>query len=205
MRRTALKRGDKPLERRTPLAQGDKPLERRTGLSRSTELRVMAKEGASPEDMFAALKRSAPKRRPKKKRDELERELMAAWYVPVEHKDARCVVCGKPQTPPHMRHHIPPEQIVDLQGHHVIEQQTLERIAKDRGIPAMYLLWDPRCRVIVCELDHERHTKAVIGKDGKSKRIPMRCLTAANLEFASDLGLEWLIEQRYPLAGRIGR
>lgn len=160
--------------KRAALKRGSSPLERRTALA----------PGDTPLGQGQPLaRRTALRSRPRQhQRDELEVRLMADWHKPVEAKDARCVVCGSPH---------------DLEGHHVVEQQTLRRMAQDRGIPAMFLLWDPRCRVIVCELCHTRHTRRI-------KPIPMRCLSYENLTYASDLGLEWLIERSYPLAGRIG-
>lgn len=58
------------------------------------------------------------------------------------------------------------------QAHHVIERQWL----RQRGLDE----WDPRNALRVLTPVHTRHTDAV-------KRIPLRCLTDENLDYAFEL------------------
>jgi 5-methylcytosine-specific restriction endonuclease McrA len=72
------------------------------------------------------------------------------------------------------------------QGHHVIYKQHLRRRAD-----AEKLLWDLRNMLPICARCHEHHHRAF-------RRIRQRELTTDAIEFAAELGLDWLIEREYP-------
>lgn len=112
-----------------------------------------------------------------------QRELRAALRGPEAHawwlavvKGKPCAVCGRPDR---------------VQGHHVISQQTLRKVASERGLDVSAVLWDERNGIPVCESEHSAHTSA-------KKRIPRSCLPLAAFQFAAELGLTWLIERDYP-------
>lgn len=100
---------------------------------------------------------------------------MRAWIEAVVPRGAACAVCGSRRT---------------LEGHHVVSQHRLKRIARARGVAPADLLWAPEVGLCVCERCHSHHELAF-------RRIPRRCLTEANLAFARALGEEPFIERTY--------
>lgn len=98
-----------------------------------------------------------------------------AWWQAVAHRKV-CAVCGSTHK---------------VQGHHVISQQVLRRLARKHGLDVLALLWDKRNGVAVCEDCHVAHTTA-------KKRIPRRCIPLPAQEFAAELGVSYLIEKEYP-------
>jgi hypothetical protein len=166
MKRTAL-------QRKAPLARGSKPLERRTPLA----------QGETP-------LRAKPK--PKPTVD--EQSLMAAFHAfakamargsnPKPTTVPICAACGKPA----------PERDDHFGGHahHVISQQELRNVARQRGIAELPLVWERRNALWLCHDCHFGHHHT-----GGDKRLSRRVLTVPNLCFASDMGLEHYIERYY--------
>lgn len=76
-----------------------------------------------------------------------------------------------------------------LQAHHIITQQAL----KKRGLHGR--LWDVRNGMCLCEQSHRRHTLAV-------ERIPFDRLPERAVAFATELGLDWMLERYYPAIER---
>lgn len=166
-----------------PPPPGSRPdgLPPKPGLSRKTGLASVGKK-----------KRAAPP--PSPERAARTQRLREAWMrdIVAEFSDERgiphCAVCDRT-----------PRQLTasdhrgrKLHGHHVIPQQRLERIARTRGLPEEYLLWDGRGGLLLCVECHWNHEHGV-------RRIPHRALTYSNLTFASDLGEEVYVERTYPL------
>jgi hypothetical protein len=79
----------------------------------------------------------------------------------------------------------------NVQGHHVITQERLHRVEKERGLKSGSLVWDSRSGLAICERCHTRHTSAF-------RRIPRSCLSVANWAFINELGLDWWIARYYP-------
>lgn len=103
--------------------------------------------------------------------------LALAWYEATAKKKV-CVVCGSTHK---------------VQGHHVIAQQVLRRVARKFSYDVLVLLWDKRNGLAVCRDCHAAHTSA-------KKRIPRSCIPLPALEFAAELGLTYIIERDYPEA-----
>jgi 5-methylcytosine-specific restriction endonuclease McrA len=104
-----------------------------------------------------------------------ERDLARRWWESVA-KNKPCAVCGRPDR---------------VQGHHVVSQQAIKKVARRFGYDVLALLWDPRNGIPVCERCHSAHT-------GAKKRIPLAVIPASAFEFADELGLRWQIERDYP-------
>jgi hypothetical protein len=152
----------KPLKR-APLKQG-KPLERKTPLT--------AKKGM---ERGGELLRSTPLRaKPKPKRTDAEAALSEAWWSTVA-KGKRCVRCGTRWR---------------VQGHHVLAQQFLRRLAKSLGVPASTLLWDVRIGMPLCETCHARHTNRI-------DPIPLALVPASAFEFAIEYECRPRLEREY--------
>lgn len=157
--------------KRSPLKRG-KGLVRKTPLeapSAPLERRTPLARGSSP--LSRARRLTVRPRAPEEADAKRARE---AWHkLP---KGAVCAVCGAGG---------------DLDCHHIVPKQRLKRIARKRGIPAWYLLWDPRGRLVVCRPCHDMHERA-------QRRIGRGLLTKAAIGFASDLGEDSYIERTYP-------
>lgn len=166
----------KGLERRTGLSRGEKGLSRGKGLARGT-------------------KRLKQTRKPPPSKD--EQALAAAFHAhtranatPRFGSPPLCACCGRaaplnvPRNHPRRGH-----------AHHVISQQKLEDVARERGIDPAVLKWDDRNGLWLCAQCHMNH-------EAGTKRIPFRVLTMVNLTFASDMGLDWYVldHRRYPRA-----
>lgn len=158
-----MKRGG-PLRRRKPL-QAKTPLKRGGELARKTRLRS----------------------RPKAATPERVREAQARWIAAVLRKAPRdkhgrrcCAVTGRPQS-----------ALDPLEGHHVIDQQKLKRVAKTLGVAEEELLWDERVGLPVLRSRHARHTS-------RAEPIPRAALRPENWEFAEAVGLREWVEARYP-------
>lgn len=175
MKRSALKRtkglarGDKPLK------HGDAQLSRAKGLAPVGAKKRAALAARTPQDTA----------RIQRMREQWIRDVEDAFRD--ERGTMHCAVCDRT-----------PDQLtrVDhrgrkLHGHHVIEQQRLKVVARQRGIPAEYLLWDGRGGLLVCVQCHLDHHGV--------RRIPHRALTYSNLCFASDVGEEVYVERTYPI------
>jgi hypothetical protein len=181
-----------PLKRRQGLKQG-KPLARGGGLRATGPL--AAGEGLKRTRGIAPMS--------KRKRAERQQEaakigavavLRAAWIQAVaaaatdRFGQARCALCGLGGNQ---------LTLVDYRGrkfhgHHVIPQQRLERIARQRGVEPETLLWDPRNGMLLCVRCHFDHEHGV-------RPIPHRVLTHIHLCFARDVGEEVYVERTYPL------
>jgi hypothetical protein len=72
-----------------------------------------------------------------------------------------------------------------IQGHHVIEKKTLRRHGLDEFV------WDKRNRLSVCEYRHEQHTS-------RYNPIPRSLVPQDALDFAREIGLDYVIERYYP-------
>lgn len=110
------------------------------------------------------------------------RDLQAAreWMVRVTGSRKRpCAVCGS-----HGR----------TQGHHVIAQQVLKRLAIERGFSIQEteaLLWDIDAGMPLCPDCHQRHELAFC-------RVPYALLSEANVAFARSLHMERYLDRYYP-------
>jgi hypothetical protein len=103
-----------------------------------------------------------------------QKPMARAWWEAVA-KGKPCVVCGRPE---------------GVQGHHVVSQAALRKVAKRFGYDLATLLWDERNGIAVCERCHSAHTSA-------KKRIPVSVVPASAFEFADELGLRWQVERTY--------
>lgn len=112
------------------------------------------------------------KRTPKRSRTPEERLASHQWKLHVL-CGATCAVpgCDDP----------------NLEAHHVITQQQLRRHGYGDK------LWDPRNGMALCTFHHTRHTLA-------RERIPFELIPPAAVEFATELGLDWLLDRYYPRA-----
>lgn len=73
-----------------------------------------------------------------------------------------------------------------LEIHHVISQQRLKRLARDRKMPEMRkldLLTDPRNSIVLCRPCHHRHTV-------RNETLPLSSIPPAAWDFARELGLK---------------
>ena len=103
-----------------------------------------------------------------------QKPLTRVWWEAVA-KGKPCVVCGRPDR---------------VQGHHVVSQQAIRKVAKRFGYDLATVLWDKRNGIAVCEGCHSAHT-------GAKKRLPLSVIPAAAFEFADELGLRWQVERDY--------
>lgn len=150
------------------------PLKRRTGLKRTGGLkRTPMKRGAS------SLKRTAMKRKPPTPLTPEQRQRRADWFAAVVPKGAVCAVCGKRGRPGN-----------PLQGHHVAEQQVLERRAKDLGLDPEEVVWNPDAGMPVHKGRHEQHTNA-------SKRLPRSSVPGNCLAYLATLNLTSILDRKY--------
>ena len=72
-----------------------------------------------------------------------------------------------------------------MQPHHVVSKQALKRRHLYK------LLWDVRNGVCLCERCHRRH-------EARIAPVPYELLPPQCIEFAQQINLLWLLEQRYP-------
>lgn len=133
------------------------------------------------------MKRSAPIRRGRKKRrTEHEKQLALDWI--------RAVIASAPRDVDHRRVCAvtlrPPVAGNPLEGHHVVEQQKLRRMAGSLGKTEAELVWDVRAGLPVLRRRHEQHTN-------RSRPIPFACLTPANRAYLRELGLEEWAREHY--------
>ena len=73
-----------------------------------------------------------------------------------------------------------------LEIHHVISQQRLKRLARDRKLPEMRkldLLTDPRNSIVLCRECHHKHTI-------RHETLPLRSIPAAAWDFCRELGIK---------------
>lgn len=103
-----------------------------------------------------------------------QKPLARSWWEHVA-KNRPCVVCGRPDR---------------VQGHHVVSQEALRKVARRFGYDLATVLWDRRNGIAVCEGCHSAHT-------GAKKRLPISVVPAAAFEFADEMGLRWQIERDY--------
>lgn len=152
-----------------------KPLQRRTALKARTALKrspvKRTEQDASVRPRRAAATGAGARRTRPRKRSEQERAAMLAWKVAIT-ADASCASCGA--------------RDVELDGHHVVKQQTLERVERQRGLAPGTLLWDRDSGIALCSQwapnrCHPRHDLAV-------KRVTRDCLPANVVRFALALG-----------------
>lgn len=78
-----------------------------------------------------------------------------------------------------------------MEGHHVLSREILLRVAREQGLDVLDLIYDARGGMVLCDLDHARHTNAF-------KRVPRSKLTPANWAFIRELKLNWWVERYYP-------
>jgi hypothetical protein len=135
----------------------------------------------------AELKRRKPLERgpgPKRSRKPLkvrhrrviDRQASEAWARSVQAK--RCAVCGA----------------AGVQGHHIVYQQHLRRVARKLGVDVDRLLWDKRNALPLCERHHTAHHNA-------SYRITadvLRRHAPKVFQFAREVGLLPWLERTYP-------
>jgi 5-methylcytosine-specific restriction endonuclease McrA len=121
------------------------------------------------------MKRSPLKRGKRKPKTDDEKQAARAWALPVKAKP--CRRCGSRDL---------------VEAHHVIGKSQLKRLGHH------HLLWDERNAMPLCRRCHERHETA-------TDRIPRTLLTEANRDFASDLGLEWMLDRYYAEDGTRSR
>lgn len=110
--------------------------------------------------------------RPQKLSDELQ-VLKDAWYR--WSLAAQCEVCR--------------EKPAD-EAHHVVREQTLRTLARDRGYDFQVIRWSLENRLLVCCDCHEPHTNA-------SKRIHASKLRPENFLFIELYGFEHQVEREY--------
>lgn len=115
--------------------------------------------------------------RTRRSRAPVERLAALEWYQAVtRYGKAPCAVCGRTAREPG----------VTIQAHHVITQQQLRL----KGLADW--AWDRRNGMAVCENPcHAQHTTAF-------KRISYGCLSADNIAFVEEHGLENALERQYP-------
>lgn len=80
-----------------------------------------------------------------------------------------------------------------LEIHHVISQQRLKRLARDRKLPEMRkldLLTDPRNSIVLCRECHHRHTV-------RNETLPLSSIPAAAWDFARELGIKNELVEEY--------
>lgn len=75
-------------------------------------------------------------------------------------------------------------------AHHAIDQQALRRRAKDLGIDADWLLWDPRVGVPLTDREHVDH-------HSWKRRLTLDELPDDVWRFAADYGLEYWLERHH--------
>lgn len=75
-----------------------------------------------------------------------------------------------------------------VEGHHIISKQHLRRYCK---ADFERLRWDARNGLGLCQWHHMRHESC-------KQRVPRELLPAGAIEFAAELGLDWLLEREYP-------
>ena len=73
----------------------------------------------------------------------------------------------------------------------MISRELLTRLAREKGLDPLALIYDQRNGMVLCELDHARHT-------GAFQRVPRSKLSPANWAFADELGITWWVERFYP-------
>lgn len=147
---------------------------KRSALQRKTPLKGQQAALKRRTQLGQGVKPLQPRATPRKRESDEARNAREAWHnVP---DDAPCVACGKP--------------VRGAPPHHVVPKQVLKHVAEARGIPAWFLLWDERVRVIVCLPCHAAHENA-------SPRLRFSCLSTPNLTSASDLGCERYLGPRY--------
>jgi hypothetical protein len=114
-----------------------------------------------------------------RRRKATDRERSEAWARHAQSKP--CALCGSRL----------------VQGHHVITQQELRRIARSKGLDVDRLLWDRRNCLALCQRHHDAH-------HSWSHRLTLdlvlaKCPKVA--QFARELDLEWWLERNYPNNG----
>ncbi len=100
--------------------------------------------------------------------------MKEAWYRwPL---GAQCEVCGQHPAD---------------EAHHVVREQTLRALARDRGYDFEAVRWDRRNRLLICrEACHEAHTNA-------SRRIHVSKLRPDTFEFILEYGFEGQLDREY--------
>jgi hypothetical protein len=155
------------------MPQGGKPLERKTalqrgekGLTAKPKPRPTVDEQARMAEFHAYAKAMA-------------RAEMDPTAMPL------CQSCRK-AAPEHQGDHF------GGHAHHVISQEELRKVARQRGIPEAILVWEPRNGLWLCHGCHQGHHHT-----GGDARLSRSVLHPSNLIFASDMGLEHYIDRYY--------
>lgn len=153
-----------PLPRRTPLGPGKKAFER--GSTFKSERKPLAKVSAKQR---------------KKKAGNRDRDLERAWVEGI--RAMSCAVCGAEEG-----------ECGPIVGHHIIEQQYLEKKAAELGIDFLEIRWDLRNRLNTGVACHQAHHSA-------SRRIKRSVLVKhapGVFDFAEQYGLTSRLDRTYP-------
>jgi hypothetical protein len=121
-------------------------------------------------------RRQAPLRR--RFRRQIDRQASEAWARGIRAKT--CAVCGK--------------RCGTVQGHHVLYQQWLRQVARERGLEFEQLRWDKRNRLPVGERCHGAHHSA----RRRITRDVLRRHAPKVFQMARELGLTGRLEATYP-------
>lgn len=105
---------------------------------------------------------------------------------------SHCAVCRRPKVT-RMRTSLGATvtQLVPFHVHHCLSQQHIREACRKLGLPERIWLWDRRNALVVCDLCHTRHHRAL-------PRISRRLLRAETWAFARELGQDHKLEREYP-------
>jgi len=130
----------------------------------------------TPLERRTELVRSSSRKLRRRARRVTNRDAAEAWGKGIRGKP--CAVCGRGP----------------CQGHHVITQQQLRRIARTNALDLQSLLWDSRNRLPLCEACHYAHHQ----RRRTVPRAVLRRHCPKVFQFARELDLEWWLEREYP-------
>lgn len=168
-------RRKKPIRPRTPL-------QRKKALKNTTPLRSRS-----------TLKRSKPLKRGNLRAlrlawTKLDEQAHAEWRRKVIR--GRCVICVLKGRRSDLHHEHDP--------HHVLPARYIRRYVRSLQLPAAEarkllrsLLYDPRNGLCLDRRCHDRHEMAF-------EHVPYEAIPQKAIQFARELGLEWVLEKLYP-------
>jgi hypothetical protein len=140
------------------------------------------------------VKRTAIKRKPKPSPSSalvaLERRMASEWHYRANRAPA-CPICRRDRVTLRRAGYF------KLAGHHVIERQELDRVARERGLDdeaTIRLRWDRRNCLPLCAFCHERHH----GWSAMITRGRVRFLLPDIDVFAREIDRGWWIDRHYP-------
>lgn len=112
-----------------------------------------------------------------------QRDLDRRWWRAAAIRGG-CVMCREFPVPRDLRSaRFDDLRIID--GHHVLAKRHL----RTNGHAAR--LWDQRNGLALCRYHHARH-------EAGHQRVPYELVPKGAIDFAAELGLDWILEREYP-------